>query len=141
MSNSLEFACEDFFIRLFKADSRSAAKNIVHFDEESKAPTKAIVIQAKQGNHNLAGPGGYDVEVIVEYRAPVGTSKAENDLTSSALHEIIYDSTIPLATRSAMATAAGLSQLVIKDEVTGDRSNTQDLRKRTITIPLQAKLA
>lgn len=141
MSNSLESSCEKFFVALFKADSRSAGKSVIQFDEEDKAPTKAIVIQAKQGGHNLAGPGGYDVEITIEYRGPIKTSKAENDLTAAMLHEIIYDSTLSLLSRAAMATAAGLSELVIKDESTGDRQNTSDLRKRSITVPLQAKLA
>lgn len=141
MSNSLESACEKFFVALFKADPRSAGKTVVQFDEESKAPPKAIVVQAKQGSHNLAGPGGYDVEMTIEYRGPIKTSKAENDLTAAMLHEIIYDSTLSLPTRATMATAAGLSELVIKDESTGDRQNTSDLRKRSITVPLQAKLA
>lgn len=141
MSNSLESACEKFFVALFKADSRSAGRDVVQFDEESKAKPKAIVIQAKQGGHNLAGPGGYDVEMTIEYRAPIKTSKAENDLTAAMLHEIIYDSTLSLASRSAMAVTAGLSELVIKDESSGDRQNSPDLRKRTITVPLQAKLA
>lgn len=141
MPNSLEFSCETFFIKLFQADSRSAGKACVHFDEEEKAPTKAIVIQAKQGNHNLAGPGGYDLEMSIEYRGPIGTSKAENDLTSGMLHDIVYDSTIDPVVLRQMAIDAGLSQLLIKDESAGDRSNTSDLRKRTITLPIQAKLA
>lgn len=138
MANSLEKSCEAFFIALFKADPRSAGKSVVNFDEEAKAPTKAIVVQAKQGNHNLAGPGGYDLEITVEYRAPLKTSKAENDLAAKMLHEIIYESTEDL---QAIKTAAGLEFIVIKDESSGDRTNSADLRKRTLTLPIQAKLA
>lgn len=141
MANSLEAACEKFFVALFKADPRSAAKNVVQFDEEEKAKSKSIVIRATQGAHNLAGFGGYDLEVMVEYRAPGKTSKAENDLTASALHQIVYDSTLSLAARAAMATAAGLADLLIKDESSGDRQNTNDLRKRSINLPIQARLA
>lgn len=141
MANSWEFSVEDFFIRLFKADPRSAAKNVCHFDEETKAKSKSIVIKATQGTHSLAGPGGYEGEVLVEYRGPIGTSRAENDLTASALHDIVYDSTLSLAARAIMATAAGLADLLIKDEATGDRQNTNDLRKRAITLPVQARLA
>lgn len=141
MSNSLEFAVEGFFIALFKADSRLSGKPIVHFDEEEKAPTRGIVVQAKQGGHNLAGPGGYDVEVMIEYRASGKTSKAENDLTAAGIHSVVYDSPLNFTDRRQMALNVGLSDLLIKDESTGDRQNTQDLRKRVITFPCQAKLA
>lgn len=141
MSNSLEFAVETFFIALFKADSRLSGKTIVHFDEEEKAPTKGVIVQAKQGGHNLAGPGGYDLEVMIEYRSSGKTSKTENDLTAAAMHEIVYDSTLSPTVRRQMAVDAGLADLLIKDESTGDRQNTQDLRKRVITLPCQARLA
>lgn len=141
MANSLESACEKFFVELFKADPRSAGKSVVQFDEESKAKSKSIVVRAVQGGHNLAGFGGYDLEISVEYRSPIGTSKAENDLASKMLNSIVYESTILHATRAAMATAAGLSDLLIKDEAAGNRENTENLRKRSITLPVQAKLA
>ena len=142
MPSSLEFACEDFFIRLFKADSRSAGKTVAHFDEDDAAKSNAITIRAQQGNRQLAGFGGYDLDVTVEYRAPIKkASKAEKDLTAKMLNSIIYESAIPVNDRAAMATATGLSDLLIKDEVTGDRQNTDNLRKRSITLPVQAKLA
>lgn len=142
MPSSLEKATEDFFIAIFKADSRLSGKSIVHFEEEEKAPTKAIVVQAKQGEHTLAGPGGYSVEVIVEYRAAGKTSKAENDLAAAAIHQVVYErAVVNQAALEAMRIAAGLELIVIKDESTGDRQNTADLRKRVITFPCQAKLA
>lgn len=141
MPNSLEKSVEDFFVALFKADPRSAGRAIVHFDESTDATTKAIVINAKQGNHSLAGFGGYELECEIEYRAGVNTPSTENDLTAAMMHSIVYDSTISGVTRAAMATTAGLSDLLIKDEQTGSRENTNDLRKRSITLPIQAKLA
>lgn len=142
MSNSLEFSVEAFFVALFKADSRSAGEVVVHFDEDDTAKSNAIVIRAQQGNRQLAAFGGFDVEVIVEYRAPIKKAgKAEKDVTAKMLNSVVYESTIPVVDRAAMATAAGLSDLLIKDEATGDRQNTQDLRKRSITLPCQARLA
>lgn len=141
MSNSLEFSTEAFFVALFAADARSAGKNPCHFDEDTDATTTAIVMQAKQGAHSLAAFGGYELEVSIEYRSPIGATKAENDLVAKMLLEVVYNSTISTVTRAAMATTAGLSDLLIKDESTGDRQNTNDLRKRTITLPVQAKLA
>lgn len=141
MSNSLEFSVESFFIALFKADARSAGKDVLHFDEETKAATKAIVIEAKQGMRQLAGPGGYDLTVEIEYRGQIGTSRAENNITAAMLHDIVYDSTIDPTVRRQMAIDAGLADLLIKDESSGDRQNTSDLRKRTISLPIQAKLA
>lgn len=141
MANSLEKACEDFFKALFAADSRSAGKDLENFDEDSIAKTNAIVFQAKQGEKNRAGFGGYMVEMVIDYKSPIGTSKAERDQGSALIHQVVYDSTLTLVARAAMATAAGLSDLIIKDEATGDRQNTSDLRKKTVTLPLIAKLA
>lgn len=141
MSNSLEKAVETFFVSLLKADSRLSGKPILHFEEEEKAPTKAIIVRAQQGQHNLAAFGGYDLEVSIEHRAPGKTSKAENDQVAAGINQAIYDSTISPTIRRQMAIDAGLSDLVIKDESSGDRANTPDLRKRSVTLPVQAKLA
>lgn len=141
MANSLEFSVEDFFIRLFGADSRSAGKALKHFDEETTAATNIIVFQCRQGEKNLAGDGGYLAEVIIEYRTPIGTSRAEGDQGAALIHDVVYDSALSLVTRAGFATAAGLAGLIIKDEASGDRENTADLRKRTVTLPIIAKLA
>jgi hypothetical protein len=141
MSNSLEKACEDFFIALFAADPRSAGKQLANFDEDSTANSNAIVFQAKQGAKQLAADGGYDVEMIIEYRSPIGTAKSERDQGSALIHQVVYESTLTTNARAALATAAGLSCLLIKDESTGDRQNSSDLRKKIVTLPLQAKLA
>lgn len=138
MENSWEFSVEDFFIRVLKGDSRSAGKNPCHFDEDDTAKSKALVVHAKQGAHSLAGPGGFEGEVEIEYRAPLKTSKTENDLVAKMLREAIYESTADL---QAIKTAAGLEFIVIRDESSGDRTNSADLRKRTLTLPIQAKLA
>lgn len=142
MSNSLEFSVESFFIALFAADSRSAGKALLHFNEENKAPVNAIIFQAKEGGQHLpADPGCSEIELTIEYRSPIGKSKAERDQGSALIHEVVYRSTIPNIDRIAMATAAGLSKLLIKDESTGDRQNTADLRKNIVTLPLVAKAA
>lgn len=140
MKNSLEQACETFFIKLFRADPRLKGKEIVHFEEERKAKNFAIIVEAKQGNHNLAAKGGYDVEVTVELRTPIGAKKANTEIVSAALHEIVYENADPRAL-NLMAVEAGLSDLLIKDESTSDRQNSTDLRKRMLSFPLQAKLA
>lgn len=143
MANSLEYSLESFFIALLKADPRTAGKDVCHFDEVTEAQKKAFVVQAKQGNHSLAGPGGYEVEATIEYRSPLKTSKAENDATAALLLSAIYDSTVSISDKTAMVIAAGLSPaaFLIKDESTGEHQNTNDLRKRAITLPCIAKLA
>lgn len=142
MATSLEKACEDFFIALLKLDSRLSGKPILHFEEEDKAPTKAIVIRVVQGNHNLAGPGGYDLEASIEYRAGGKTSKVENDAVAAAINQVVYErSVVNQAGLETLRAAAGLAFIVIKDESSGDRQNTNDLRKRSITLSIQARLA
>ena len=143
MANSLEFSLEAFFIALLKADNRTAGKDVVHFDEADKAKPLALIVRAQQGAKNLAGPGGYELEVMIEYRSPLKTSKAENDAVAALLQSAIYDSSVTVAAKTAMVVAAGLSPaaFLIKDESTGDRQNTNDLRKRVVTLPCIAKLA
>lgn len=141
MKNSLEKATESFFIKLLKADPRLNRNQFFHFDEEKKAKSSAIVVQARQGNHNLAGPGGFDLEVSAEYRSPGKTTQATNDLISAALHEAVYQSSVSASAMQTMRKNSGLSHIVIKDEVTGDRQNSNDLRKRTVSFPVQAGLA
>lgn len=141
MANSLEFSVETFFISLFAADPRSAGKLLAHFGAEADASSNSLVFEAKQGQKNLAAFGGYDVEMTIEYRSPIGTSDAERDQGAALIHDIVYDSTLTLGVRAAMAAAAGLADLLIKDEAGGERENTNDLRKRTVTLPLQARLA
>lgn len=142
MANSLEFSVESYFIALFAADSRSAGKKLSHFDEEDTAGTNAIVFQAKEGAQHLAADAGCsELEVLIEYRSPIGTSRSEGDQGAALIHQVVYASTLSGATRAAMATTAGLGKLLIKDEATGDRSNSSDLRKRTVTLPIVAKLA
>lgn len=141
MANSLEFSVESFFIALFQADSRSAGKTLAHFNSEETAAANSIVFEAKQGEKNLAGDGGYLTEMVITYRTPIGTSEAEQDQGAALIHSVVYESTISSVTRAALATTAGLSGLIIKDEASGERENTSDLRKRSVTLPLVAKLA
>lgn len=142
MANSLEYSCEAFFIALFAADSRSAGKELSHFDKETLAGSNAIVFQAKEGGQHLpADPGCSELEMVIEYRSPIGTSDAERDQGAALIHQVVYASTLSTNARAALATAAGIGKLLIKDEATGDRSNSSDLRKRTVTLPLVAKLA
>lgn len=139
MKNSLEFAVEDFFLRMLRSTSLLKGKELVHFEEERTAKSNAIIVQAKAGNRNLAGPGGYDLEVMVEFRAPAKTTKRQNDLTAGAIWETAENQS--QAVLQKIKTSAGLEFIVIKDESSSDRQNSQELRKRTMTFPVQAKLA
>lgn len=139
MRNSLEIAVEKFFIAVLRSDPRLTGKQFFHFDQESKAKSNAIIVQAKIGGRNLAAIGGYDLEAMIEYRSPALTKKEQNDLVVAAINEVIQGT--PQATLQLMKTEAGLSDIVIKDESSSDRQNTADLRKRMITFPVQAKLA
>lgn len=141
MKNSLEFAVEDFFIRLFRATGLLKGKEIVHFEEERKAKANAIIVQGKIGEVNEAGPGGFDVEMTIEYRAPINTTKQTNNLVVSAMRDVIYNSQLAVTARRQMAIKAGLESLVIKNESSSDIRNSDSLRHHVLTIPLQAALA
>lgn len=142
MSNSLEYSVETFFIELFKADPRSAGKEVCHLDEDTRGKSNAIVVKAQQGAHNLAAFGGFDLEVEITYRAPIKkASKAEKDLTAKMLNSIVYDGSVSQVALQQFRVTAGLADILIRDEAVGSRENTQDLRKRSITLPVQARLA
>lgn len=138
MKNSHEYSVESFFLALFKADDRTRGKTIVHFDEDREAKSDCIVVEAKQGNHELAGFGGYAFEVQIEYRSDSSSKKRRNDLTASALHDVIYNNALSAGERANMARDAGMTDLLIKDESSSDRQNAENLRKRMLTLPVQA---
>lgn len=142
MANSLEYSVENFFIAIFAADSRSAGKQLLHFDKAEMASSNAIVFQAKQGAEFLpADPGCSEVEVVIEYRSPGKTSEAERDQGAALLHQAVYSSPLTTMQKTTLMTAAGLSKILIPEGASSDRQNTSDLRKRTLTLPVVAKLA
>lgn len=139
MKTSLEKALEACFIGLYRLNPKLKGKPIFHFANDQIAKTTAIVITAKQGNVNEAGPGGYDAEVSVEYRAPARVKDATNDLVVAGLRDAIYDFSGSTSARERVATNAGLSVLVVKNDTTSDRQNRDNLRIWTIVFQVQAK--
>lgn len=140
MKKSLEYSCEEFFIALFRADPRLSGMEIVHFDEERIAKHPALIMQAKQQAHELAGPGGYNLDISVEYRSKIGTPKEQNDIVAAALQDLVFGNSVPNSTLETIRENAGLRFILVKDESTSDRSNEDNLRKWTYVFPVQADL-
>lgn len=140
MKRSIEFAVEEFFIALLRRSANIPGKIVVHFDEDRIAEDKAIVVSAKAGNRSRAAFGGSDLEVNILYRSPIGTSSNENDLTAATLRSAIDESGLSQNVLHQMRTSAKLSDILITDEWTGERENTDNLRNRSVTIRVQARL-
>lgn len=141
MKKSLESSVELLFIKLLRSDSRLSGKSIVHFDQESKAKSAEVIVRATQGERNLSAFGGHDVEVVVEYRAPAKTPATVNSIISAAIRESIESPSLAQSVLVNMRNKSGLIDILIRDETAGDRQNATDLRKRSFTFPVQARMA
>ena len=133
--NSLESACEQYFIDLLRTDDRLKGKTIVHCDRDGDAEADAIIVEAVQGHHRLDGPRGYDVEVTVTYRAPAKVTVEQNNLVVAAISGTVFGAR-PLQTSSETQ----FDYLLLLDDSSGHRGNTQNLRKRDIKFNLIARL-
>lgn len=137
MKNSLEFAVEDYFIQLFASDARLVGKPVKHFDEDEKALTDCIVIEATQGEEQLEGPRGNAVDVTCTFRSSGG--KIASDVIIDGMRERITSATSGLTEAEELFANPGILQ-IYPERITGDRSLGKTLRKRSITIPVVAKL-
>jgi hypothetical protein len=137
-TNSLERAVETYFIELFRTDSRLKGKTIVHADHDGKAATNAIIVSAVQGEAELLGVAGHNLEVTCEYRGAIRESAALNDLAAAAMSESIMNA----QNRTTVSQKKLSGGLWIKTEdMKSDRPDTRNLRKRVIKIPVIAKLS
>lgn len=134
--NSLESASEQYFIELLRTDDRLKGKNIVHSDRDAAADADAIIVEAVASPQPMVeGPKGYSVEVTITYRAPLNVTVDQNNITVAAISE-----TISQSGPGKVPSESQFAYLLILDDSTGNRDNTQNLRRREIKINLIAKL-
>jgi hypothetical protein len=134
MRPPLEAHCEDYFIELLKLDPVLSDLPIKAFDVDAEADAPGIVVRAVQKERRLDGPKGFDVDMTVLYRSTT-TDAATNSKIADAITHAIYGAAPGLTTAETMFT-----YLLIFDEMTGDRENDRDLRKREKAFVVRARI-
>jgi len=144
MSNKLEWSVEEYFVKLFGLnetilDLLDPATEIRHFDDDDQAESDCLVVQAVQGERLAGGAvGAFHVELRVLLRSFKLTSD-ENEQIMDAVVDAVYDPAQLSETSLHTWALANLSYLYINDEMSGERSNTKQTRKREKIFPLFAK--
>jgi hypothetical protein len=144
VKSDLEYACESYFIELYRTSSALKGKAIRHFDEDRPAESNCVIVQAIQGNFLTSDSTGdnpgdnvppvlrtatgaaidaYEVEVTVEYRSTSKTSLRHNSLSIAALGDAIKN-----ATKGQTTVENDFGYLLIRSTASGNRDNTKNLR-------------
>lgn len=104
-----------------------------HGDSAGKAYAEAITVQAAQPIPELSGTRGFRVENTIQLRSP------QSGRLATLYGEVFKRLLDPVAWRSA-ALSAGMTTAddldVLDEEITGDRNDGKQLRKRTIIVPI-----
>ena len=104
-----------------------------HSDAAGKALPEAIIVQAAQPVPQLSGTRGYRVDNTILLRSP--KSATLSFIYGECMQRIMSAS----AWRSA-ALSAGMTMAddldVLDEEISGDRNDGPQLRKRTIIVPI-----
>lgn len=108
-----------------------------HDDSGQKAKSDMISVKAGAVTPELDGPRCMRVEIEITLKS--GTATRNSSIHGEAIRRITY----PAILRAA-ALDAGLKTTddfyVMDEEIGGDRSETKNLRKRTITVPFLIKV-
>lgn len=137
MKNSWETSVENYGIELLRTDPRLKGRNIVHSDNDARANSNAIVVTAVQGEAVLDGFAGYKGDLTFEYRGSIRSKAEQNDLAAAAITETI------LAAPSRPTTAQlgfWTPIILVNEEMSTERPDTKDFRRRVVKIPIIAKL-
>jgi hypothetical protein len=131
-TDDLEGLVEEYGIQTFRGSKQFKGKTLVHFEEDQAADSERIVFKATLGDHRLDIPGGgaFNVELKVTYYSSTG-DKLQNNLVRKAMLEAMWEST---ATRAPVRCAEQFQYLLLEDAVSGDRSQTDNARERSVTF-------
>jgi hypothetical protein len=131
-TDDLEGLVEEYGIQTFRGSKQFKGKTLVHFEEDQAADSERIVFKATLGDHRLDIPGGgaFNVELKVTYYSSTG-DKAQNNLVRKAMLEAMWEST---ETRPPVACASQIKWMQLQDDVSSDRSQTDNSRERSITF-------
>jgi hypothetical protein len=142
MSSQLEWSCEEYFKQLFALNPAITevipVDQIRHFDDDDQADVDGLIIQATQGERLLGGAvGAFDMELRVTLRSFQSTAD-QNEQVIDAVVDSVYDPT-QVGRPELAAVTARFSYLRILDQMTSERVNTKQTRKRDKVFPLIAK--
>lgn len=137
MKNSLENTCEQYFVELFKTDSRLKNRKMAHSDTDQKASADGIIIEAVQGEPEINGIAGFNVDVTCTYRANGAVKPGQGDTVALAMNETIMDAN----NRKTTAQSKFAPLIIMVERMTSERPDSANLRKRVLKVPVIAKLA
>lgn len=134
MSDQIQELCETIVMNALNA-SPALSTVIRHDDAAPRVTTDMISVKADAPDERLEGERGFRVEVSVEIKSKIATANA-------ATHAAALDRLTNYAAMKSAAEAAGLDgspggddYAILNDQISGGRSETKNLRKRTITVP------
>jgi hypothetical protein len=104
-----------------------------HSDSPLKSLRTSIIAKAGPPVPQLDGPRGRKVEVEI-------TIKTDRPSISAQWHGLVLERILSVPILRAAALSAGMTAdddfLLFDEEIGGDRMETANLRKRTITVPV-----
>jgi hypothetical protein len=135
-TQDLEWCVEEYFIQLFANDPALAALPRRHFDAALPAGAPEIAVEATQGVQLLGGAkGAFEVTVRILYRSVESDSSFNEDIAEAITRAVVN------AQPGMTAIESSMSYLnILTEEMSGDRTNAKNVRKREKTIPVLAKL-
>lgn len=124
--------CESVTIRALNGGALSGFV-FSHNDSPKRAKADQISVKAGAPEPQLDGPGGFLVEVEVEIKSKQSPRNAA--LHGAALERISSREVWRGAALGVMKETDDL--YIINEDIGGDRSEGNNVRKRTITIPMR----
>lgn len=137
-THSIEWNCEDLILKKLQAEASFAGQDIRHWDGSAKAIIEAIIIRAEKGEKQLEGNHCWEVKVSVLFASGKLTAD-QADAVAMTIGQTIYkvDSVFNATIHTILP---DLDFLSIEPETATMREDTKKLRKRTMVVPMLAKL-
>lgn len=111
-----------------------AAMEFRHDDSGDDSETDVIIVKSGPPTQELRGPRGYRMEVSIDI-------KSKTPEANAATHGEVLDRVTNGVILHAAAIAAGMAEsddlYTFPEEMTGDRDYGPNLRRRSISFPIQ----
>ena len=140
---TLEYATEEIALQLLRLRPMLASLPIVHYDRQGKAEKNRVVLRAVKGPRRTDGPGGYDLELSVEYITVKRQTPAQNEVVMAEIESVFEPDALRAAGAAGVAQYPAFnyfSELHFEPGQDGDRENKDKHRQRKRTFQVIAKL-
>lgn len=132
MSAQIQELCETIVMLVLSASP--ALSTVVRHDDAAARVTKSMIsVKADAPVPRLDGERGYKVEVTAEIKS--ATAAANATTHAEALARLTSAAALNTAALAAGLTTAD-DLTILNEDISGDRSETKNLRKRSITVPM-----